>query len=197
MFFLLAQLHLLHFLHALLALADEVDVVAAHFEHAGQLDLFDGREVEWVDLFDANATGDFADGHAAGLFRTTDIRHQAFVDLDTFFFFAIGTSFLDLLVDTNGHPGFNLGGFDRGWEGKSFGHMNGLNCTKKLIFRQEEGLFGLEHLFEVFPGPAIFQLNNLFWDAFPHHLTPSNPPFRANIDDVVGAFNDVQVVLDD
>jgi hypothetical protein len=68
-----------------------------------------------VDTFYANATRDLADRHGLCEATAANVNHQAFKNLDTFLFLALGVGFLDLLMDANLHPrghGLRLEGFE-------------------------------------------------------------------------------------
>ncbi len=63
-----------------------------------------------------------------------------------------------------------------------------------------EGFFGevgIEFFSEVFAGPGGFALGDLFGGAGGGDLAAGGTGFRAEVDDPVGALDDVEVVLDD
>lgn len=104
------------FFHALLTVADEGNVVAADFDHLGQFNLRDNRGRQRVNTFNADAIGDFADGHGFADAIAANLHNQAFKDLDTFAFLAFGVEIFDFLVNTDGHARFYLPRLDSGWE---------------------------------------------------------------------------------
>ena len=53
----------------------------------------------------------------------------------------------------------------------------------------------LQHLLEVAPRVGRGMLRHLFWGATRHDLTALIAPFWTEIDDPVGAANDIEVVL--
>lgn len=116
------QLDVLHIVQALLALADEGNVLVPNAGDLRELNLLNGRQTNWKNTFNTYTIRDFADSHGLASFRATHLHNDPFVDLNTLFFFAIWSDFLDLLVDTNRHPGADLGSLDNGWEGNLVGH---------------------------------------------------------------------------
>ena len=54
----------------------------------------------------------------------------------------------------------------------------------------------LQQAFEIPPRMARRVGRNVFRRAHAHHLSPARAAFGAHVDDPVGGFDDVQVVLD-
>lgn len=97
----------LNFFHALLFGSDKAEVCAADFESLDQFYFFDAWQMNREDFFYAYAVRDFSNGDGRACFIASAVAdHQAFVYLDTFFFFAFCVDVLNGLVQTNNHARF-------------------------------------------------------------------------------------------
>ncbi len=121
-----------HFAETLLCFADEADVVSAHLVLSGELDLYDGREREREDAFNAYAVRDFADGHGFGNTIAFDNNNDTFEDLNTLFFFTRWGDVFDFLVHANGHPCLNLRRGNNGGQGECIGHRSSVKNDGRI-----------------------------------------------------------------